>query len=194
MMTGNLQHVANEQELHVMLDLETLSSEPDATIISIGAVAFETASGISAIGGDTQFYEAVDPSSSRGHLDARTMQWWAKQSDQARAVLNAPARSQDRVLLSFAEFVFEAAAGRPVNIWGNGADFDNVVLRNAFKREALEAPWSYRGNRCYRTLKSLAPHIAFDNPGVAHNALDDARAQADHAIRIFAWLKSREAK
>jgi DNA polymerase III epsilon subunit-like protein len=160
----------------IMLDLETMSSAPDAALLSIGAVTFGD-------GEEKAFYAVIDPKTNQGRIDASTMQWWAAQSDQARAVFNDPEAVHVNVaLLAFADFVkrFE-----DVRLWGNGSDFDNVVLRSAFDRAGMTAPWSHRQNRCYRTLRNLHPAHLFQPYGVGHNALDDARAQARHAQVIL---------
>ena len=66
-------------------------------------------------------------------------------------------------------------------MWGNGATFDNVILRSSYKAIGQEAPWKFYDDRCYRTLKSLAniPMVQIDE-ATPHFALDDARVQAQH--------------
>jgi hypothetical protein len=168
--------------LDIMLDLETLSSAPNAAIIAIGATTFNTTE-------HRSFYCVVDAKNSQalgGHVSADTALWWMRQSDEARdAVSKAPTMFLADALQRFLEFCEPCG---DVRVWGNGADFDNVVLRQAYERLGMLAPWSHRGNRCYRTLKNLRPDIAFEPFGVAHNALDDAIAQAMHAERILQAL------
>ncbi len=79
-----------------------------------------------------------------------------------------------------------------VKIWGNGADFDNVILTSAYKRNDLELPWRYTNNRCYRTLKSLYPEIKLERSGTHHNALDDAISQANHLMSIFSHINNTQ--
>jgi hypothetical protein len=168
--------------IDIMLDLETLSSAPNAAIIAIGATTFNTAENCS-------FYCVVDAKNSQalsGHVSADTALWWMRQSTEARdAVSKTPGYLLADALQRFREF---CDPYEDVRVWGNGADFDNVVLRQAYERLGMPAPWSHRGNRCYRTLKNLRPDIAFEPFGVAHNALDDATAQAMHAERILQAL------
>lgn len=178
--------------MNIMLDLETLSSRPDACIVAIGAATF------SSDGADQdkgfiprqKFYVAVDPQSSQdegGGITARTVQWWARQSDAARAALNdESAVAIGEALRRFATY---CSLFNEPKVWGNGASFDNVVLRQAYERLGMEAPWTFRNERCYRTLKNLRPDIAFEPFGTAHHALDDAIAQARHAERILAALR-----
>ncbi len=73
-------------------------------------------------------------------------------------------------------------------IWGNGASFDNTILEECFRRTALEMPWGYYNDRCYRTLKNLAPNVKLERLGTFHNALDDARSQAAHAVAVLNHL------
>lgn len=177
--------------MNIMLDLETLSSRHDAAIVAIGACTFDKY----IEGWDmcrATFYIPVIPASSQAlgfHVDAKTVQWWVKQSDEARAVLNDPeAVPLVEALEKFASFCH---ANGPAVVWGNGATFDNVILRNAYDRAGIAAPWSYRNDMCYRTLKNLRPDISFEPHGTAHNALDDAVAQARHAEHILAAMNNQ---
>lgn len=169
---------------HIMLDLETLSSSSSAAIISIGAVTFGHAD--KDFPKET-FYQAIDPIDSQrfGGIDAGTFIWWIKQSEDARQVFYEDHCDLYGALKKFSEFCGQFG---DVTIWGNGADFDNVVLRHAYNITALDAPWSFKNNRCYRTLKGLRPDIEFKRCGVAHNALADAISQAFHAEKILSAI------
>ena len=82
--------------------------------------------------------------------------------------------------------VMRACLSPDTLVWGNGADFDLVILENYFRRMGWDQmPWSYKNVRCYRTLKNLVPDIPFKNTGVAHSAEDDAAYQALHAIQLI---------
>jgi len=169
-----------------MLDLETLSSQPDAAIVAIGICTF---SHVDAAEGRQRhkFYKVIDPESAQrsgGRIDAATVQWWMRQDLAARSVFNAGvAFTIDEALNSAHQFI--RSFGERPRVWGNGASFDNVILRGAYERLGLKAPWEFRDERCYRTLKNLYRDIAFEATGVAHHALDDAISQAIHAERIF---------
>lgn len=80
-----------------------------------------------------------------------------------------------------------------VRIWGNGADFDNVILASVYKRIGMEQPWLYRNNRCYRTLKALHPEIPIERVGTHHNAVDDAESQARHLLAIMRSINQQKA-
>ena len=84
-----------------------------------------------------------------------------------------------------------------VLIWGGGATFDNVILRNSYKTAKMNAPcpWLYRNDRCFRTLCNLFPQIIWaqdDDTSIAHHALHDARSQAQHAVKILKYMSDIE--
>jgi len=72
--------------MHIMIDLETMGTRPDAPIIAIGAVSFDV---------DTDwvwrtFYVNIDLQSAvsaGAKIDPSTVMWWMKQSDEARRLL-----------------------------------------------------------------------------------------------------------
>lgn len=182
----------------VMLDLETLSSQPDAAIISIGACTFRTDGAVTPAADRKLFYTTVDMASAQrtgGHIDARTVLWWLQQSDAARtaAVGNNPP-DITAALATFRSWLTALAfEHNGVLVWGNGAGFDNVVLRRAYERLQLDTPWAFYQDRCYRTLKNLRPDVALARMGTAHSALDDAVSQAIHAEQILAAMRAPSA-
>ena len=89
-------------------------------------------------------------------------------------------------LEGFAKFVGDPSKAR---VWGNGASFDNPILANAYRAVNLDPPWRFWNDRCYRTVKSMfGKNVKLERIGEHHNALDDAKSQADHLIRIMAAI------
>lgn len=166
-----------------MVDLETMSLAKDAAIVSIGAVRFDLATGFMA----DRFYRVVNLKSSQragGKIDAETVMWWLEQSTEARKALTG----DDGVLIETALIEFSAWCRQASfdGLWGNGAAFDNVVLDGAYKRLSKTSPWTHKQDRCYRTIKALFKHVPEEQmKGTAHNALDDARHQAEHLCKIW---------
>jgi len=163
----------------VMVDLETLGNGSNSVIISIGAVRFNKA------GLSDEFYMSVAAQSCVDiglTMDASTVLWWMGQSDKARQNVLAGTNDITTVLKEFGLWI-----GSDAKVWGNGATFDNVILVNAYRLAKIPRPWKYTNDRCYRTLKSLYPQIKRDENKdlVAHDALDDAKGQALHAVKIF---------
>lgn len=171
-----------------MLDVETLGTSPGCIILSIGAVYFDKEQ----LG--EEFYTVINKSSSIYYNMAeepRTVLWWEKQNEAAREVLSQAVESKVTVqaaLHNFSYFI-RSLNFKDICIWGNGSDFDNVLLQAYYEALLEPTPWdSHKNNRCYRTLKSLFPGIPIIKQGVVHNALDDAKSQALHAITLLAQL------
>lgn len=176
----------------VMIDLETLGTDPGCVVLSIGAVVF----GPSGTGAEFHRILSVDQQVKGGmKIDPDTEKWWEQQSEAAAETLVA-ARAKDHHLIydliDFSVWVTTTVGlERKANIWGNGAEFDNSILGALYKKFGLQKPWSYGESRCYRTLKNLRqiplPERPADN--VFHNALGDARLQAQHAVLILNDVK-----
>lgn len=169
----------------VMVDLETLGRRAGCIVLSIGAVGF------SERGLSSEFYTVVsmkDQVQLGLHQDPQTRTWWDSQSEEARAVLYEAEVSRitlKRALMMFNRYLTPFTFSR-VCLWGNGADFDLAILINLYAHVGLEPPWKFWNHRCFRTLKNLHPHVKMARrTGTYHNALDDAKTQALHAIQIL---------
>ncbi len=174
---------------HIMVDLETLASSNRAAIVSIGAVAFDPYTGEI---NPAPFYINVDAQSCERaglEISGSTVMWWLQQSDEARtALFNNPVPLKE-ALTQFSAWVRTHAGGTPT-MWGNGATFDNIVLRNAYAAADVYAPWKYNRDFCYRTMKNVFPGVPMTRSGTHHNALDDAMTQTVHLVNIFRTFKS----
>jgi hypothetical protein len=169
---------------HVMLDLETLGTGPNATIIGIGAVAFTLDGEI-----HEQFSDYVGRNDDGATTDVDTVLWWFGQSDAREVQTHVEYRfNLIDALYRFGAFMSRTGMDVPIaGMWGNGVAFDNVILRSAFERNGMTAPWDYRTDRCYRTMKAMRPDVkAGEFVGVKHDALDDAIHQAKHLCKILA--------
>lgn len=164
----------------VMLDLETLGVRPNAAVFAIGAVKF----GGGCLG--DEFYARIDVEDAvRAGLvmDVSTVRWWMRQGEEARGELES-GEPLCVVLVRFAEWL-----GTDARVWGNGANFDQVILREAYRAAEIVCPLDPFLDRCYRTLKNLRRDVRKPSlQGTAHNALDDAKAQAVHAMLLWSAL------
>ncbi|HCL8274788.1 exonuclease [Citrobacter freundii] len=181
---------------HLMVDLETMGSGPDAPIVSIGAVYFDPSTGNTG----AEFYQVVSLESSMSFgmkPDASTIQWWLKQSSEARsAILVDEAMGLRETLELLADFIAENAANgsHTVQLWGNGCSFDNVILRRAYALTETPFAVPFWNDRDVRTMvelgKSVGINPRFDIPfeGDMHNALSDARHQVKYVSAIWQRL------
>jgi hypothetical protein len=179
---------------NIMLDLETMDIRPSAVVLSIGMVKFDP---VKRTLGDI-YYRVL---SSQDQLDMErtqsdsTVKWWSEQDKEAAAVVllssQADADEVHTTLMEMGEWM-----GDEPKLWGNGSDFDNVILASLFDTYGVRTPWDHRHNRCYRTLKALgsrkmtpAKQAQLGPPptreGVQHHALYDAVYQARVALRML---------
>ena len=181
---------------HLMVDMETMGNSPDAPIVSIGAVFFDPSTGNTG----AEFYRVVSLESSMSFgmkPDASTIQWWLKQSSEARsAILIDEAMGLRESLELLADFIAENAANgsHTVQLWGNGCSFDNVILRRAYALTDTPFAVPFWNDRDVRTMvelgKSVGINPRYDIPfeGDMHNALSDARHQVKYVSAIWKRL------
>lgn len=178
----------------IMLDLECTDSKRTAAIVSIGAVFFDIHKQELGL----PFYCEISLKGIKEQLAAGrslsldTMVWWLGQSDGARNVWQKNAHEKFDIVPAlhlFAEYCSNSTE-RP-RVWGNGVDYDNVVLRDCYETFDIKTPWHFRDNRCYRTMKNLfnKAHTALERVGSHHNGLDDAKTQAVHLMKMLKDIK-----
>ncbi|KAA1184953.1 3'-5' exoribonuclease [Photorhabdus heterorhabditis] len=174
-----------------MLDLETMGTGPNAAIVSIGAVFFNPNT---CDIGDT-FYSPVDLASSiryGGTVDGDTVKWWLRRSDEARAeIYCCELPGLFSVLYELSEFT---QTDTDIKVWGNGAAFDNIILRSAYENCGIPVFWHFWNDRDVRTIVELGHAIGIDPKndmqfdGERHNAIDDAIHQAKYVSYIYRKL------
>lgn len=161
----------------IMLDLETLGTSPGSLILSIGAIAFDR-----------------DGAGLRRHLPVEDLGASFYITIDIDCVLRGrlPADAC-RDFNAFVESVADEANAdvSQIMVWGNGAIFDNNLLRGLFTKAAVQPAWKWYNDLCFRTLKHVVAVEAPEHVGTSHNALDDAKTQALHAVRIFHELGTR---
>lgn len=168
---------------HLMLDIETLSQDPKAAVISIGACTFDS-EGIH----DT-FKVNIKPESAKAFgmiISKDTVDWWLKQSPEARA-----ATLERNVMADFGlgQFVEWYAKMNPAFVWAHGSTFDIVILEHAFKCVSQDIPWKYWHICDSRTVFNMfginVKDLHSTEGTMHHDALDDAKTQAKALIAIF---------
>lgn len=181
--------------MHVMLDLETMGTRPDAAIIQIGAVLFEPVSGGKVLNGKG-FRQNVLLQDGSGTIDHSTVAWWLAEKSAAKMgrLMDEYSVPLGEALAAFVawptevhDLSWEAVGG----VWAKPADFDLPILRSAFARIGFDVPWDRRCTRDARTLFALTggePDV--DRTGfTAHDALDDAVGQALQVQKAMGTLK-----
>ncbi|TFX71467.1 exonuclease [Escherichia coli] len=174
---------------HLMIDLETMGKNPDAPINTLAGKFFDPATGEMG----PEFSKTIDLETAGGVIDRDTIKWWLKQSREAQSAILTDEIPLDDALLQLREFIDENSGEFFVQVWGNGANFDNVILRRSYERQGIPCPWRYTNDRDVRTMVALGLVMDFDArsvitfEGERHNALHDARYQAKYVSVI--WQK-----
>ncbi|EHY1377624.1 3'-5' exoribonuclease [Escherichia coli] len=174
---------------HLMIDLETMGKNPDAPINALAGKFFDPATGEMG----PEFSKTIDLETAGGVIDRDTIKWWLKQSREAQSAILTDEIPLDDALLQLREFIDENSGEFFVQVWGNGANFDNVILRRSYERQGIPCPWRYTNDRDVRTMVALGLVMDFDArsvitfEGERHNALHDARYQAKYVSVI--WQK-----
>lgn len=177
--------VTDPKQVHIMIDLETLSTRANAAIISIGAVKFTLGDGVT----DT-FYVNIDPKTCKAaglHVNKETIQWWMEQSKEARDALMINQQPLDVALTEFSDWIGDD--WKKVMPWGNGASFDISIMESAYHAIDMKYPWRYSNIMCYRTVMNLMglsnAKIRASENDTHHHALDDAMSQANTLMEIL---------
>lgn len=171
---------------HVMIDLETMGVTPQAPIVSVGAIMFDP--NLKKLGrrnsGET-FYAELDWEWQDRKPCQSTVDWWSKQSQEARDALGGEDDLED-VLHGLSAWIPKGA-----KVWGNGSIFDIAMLEDAFRQHNIDIPWDFWNVRDCRTVVDMFETnrggFGESRRGNNHNALDDATNQAKYIIKM--WRK-----
>lgn len=173
----------------IMIDLETLATSPDATVLTIGAVKFDP------FGDDVneptcqKFYVRVDIDSCDQlglAVSDDTVAWWAQQSQEAQDEAFHPDNRVHIVEAMHQLYKFCWGAKR---VWSHGASFDVVICEHIFNKIQKAVPWKFWEVRCTRTLFDIG--INPERPPVLkHHALEDAWNQAVGVQNVYKRLRT----
>ena len=183
--------VPNPKE--IMIDIECMATSANAAITSIGAVVFDPKTGETG----AEFEAVVNLNSSAyygGDIDSSTVVWWLQQSEEARAIYakDTPKLPLKEALSKFNEWLAEQGEPDDLYLWGNGKEFDNVIVRNAFKACRIQPNFKHWNDCDVRTIVKMGrdildidPKSTLEREGVHHSALDDAKFQARYVSEIW---------
>lgn len=162
---------------HVMIDLETLGTNPDTIFLSLAAVQFDPNTGMRG----EEFCMNVDINSQGGRgFEAGTIRWWLEQRPEIMKKMFTSPSSLTEVRNAFSEFWHKNKLVYP---WGNSARFDLGILHNAGFHQ-----WLHYNERDYRTMASLVERLEKD-PRKAHDPLYDCQFQIKNLHNVVKALK-----
>jgi len=163
--------------IHATIDLETVDTRPQSTVLSLGAVKFNPFSGDQPHS-EIYFKVSIDDQDRLGRtVSDDTIEWWGKQDPKImeEAFDQKDAITVDEALSRINKFV----VGVDI-LWGQGYGFDYTIIEDMYRSLGKPIPYNFWQVRDSRTLFSLCK----DDPrkmlgqNDLHNALADAYYQA----------------
>lgn len=161
---------------HAMIDLETLATTPNATVLTIGGVKFDPNS-VSEVHSELYFKFDVNEQTANGRdVDDKTVEWWSTQSKEVQE--DALGEADRTPVIDVLKALNKWCVGVDA-IWAQGPAFDIVILEDMYRQHKHHLPWPFWKVRDSRTLFQIMPvdpRKAIDFK--AHNALEDCKIQA----------------
>lgn len=169
--------------MDVMLDLETLSTRPNAVILSLGAVKFDPYTEMIDVINGIDVRVSVDEQTAIGrHVQEETIDWWATQP---KDVQEQALGLENRISLQELTKLINRFLVGVDNIWCQGPAFDIVILEDLYRQLGIPTPWQFWQIRDSRTLFGVHGDPRDRNREQAHNALMDCCYQAIGVQEIY---------
>lgn len=177
---------------HIMIDIETLGTDDNAVVTSIGAVAFDEDS-VDTEAGFTCNLNIQQQLDVGRKITRDTLLFWLKQAPETlRATLSSPIS----VKAALSNMTSWARVSTPphVCVWGKGPSFDMTILKSLYHDFEITPFWKFWNERCVRTALMLPEAAAVkQQPGfVVHCALDDAVYQAMQVQKYLQFIKNSD--
>lgn len=171
----------------VMVDLETLSTRPNAVLLSAGFIAFNKNTGECQSVSEGFYCNFTDDPQEGRHIDIKTVTWWMNQNEDARNEVfgknkGGIALVSSEMFFKYMSTYFAHFAGFNVRVWAKSPQFDLIKIQDYIGYDK-HCPWKYNDERCVRTeLENKDVPII---TGVTHhNAISDAWKQAQEIIAV----------
>ena len=169
-----------KDSIHGMIDLETLGTGSNSVVVSVGLVAFNISTGeiLAELDIGLNLNQQIKTG---GVIDGDTLEFhFAQAPDSIQKMAQRKVLDVKEGLDLISNFI---KANNITTLWGNGATFDNVILRNLYARHLKVFPLGFWTDRDLRTAVDIynieVGAVPFE--GIRHYCLDDAR----HQVKIL---------
>jgi hypothetical protein len=177
----------------IMIDMETLATGVQPSILTIGACKFDPLGNELATPDMEVFYVRIDLESQEAigrEVNEDTIAWWGRQSPEAQAeALGDGTPDNPRLTIQEAfDRLYKFCWGAK-RVWSNGATADIVWSETAFRQVNKAIPWKFWEIRDVRTAFDIGinPNMP---PVTAHHALEDAVNQAIGIQNVYRTLQN----
>lgn len=174
---------------HCMLDVETLGVSDKAVVFQVGLCFFHPNIQTGEITGQYMgWYIDIQEQLNAGScIDWSTLKWWTAEQPAGWASHLHKMKDANMSIAQFREsfdFIWGKFATSDTLLWAKGPQFDVVLLRRLLGKD----PCRYSRVRDYRTIAQLFPNIEAEfNPDL-HDAVADAKNQAQHLDLLLAHV------
>jgi hypothetical protein len=139
---------------HAMIDIETLGTDPDCVVLSVGAVKFDPYT-LNEPHSKTLWRPSADEQlKSDRSVDQGTLEWWGKQAEHIREEAFSEFGRVD--LDMFFKDLNRYLVGVD-KIWCQGPQFDMVILEDLFRQFNHHRNWAYWQVCDCRTIFNMMP-------------------------------------
>jgi hypothetical protein len=162
----------------IMVDIETLSTRPNAVIVSIGACKYD----LDTLKTFDDFYVTIDPMDSKKyglHIDPETVEWWKTQDKEIMKSWRDNGIELDDAMVQFLDWYDSDLA---FTCWG--LNFDEPIIVSNLIALHRKPTWKYYKSRCARTMCEMEG-VKINRSKGHHNALADAKDQCKAIFEIF---------
>ena len=193
----------SNEPVSILLDIETLSTDPRAVVLSIACVPF-------LLGKKQSFNEimnsgfivkiAVEEQVKRlsRTIDKGTVDWWKKQDKEVFDSMVRPAPhdvSPREAITKLSKFIStqEGFSKKDSYIWSRGTNFDFPIIESLYKDLCISIPFNTWKIRDIRTAIDILAGVDDgkyslrdpDDSFIAHNPLHDAAMDAARLNELF---------
>lgn len=168
---------------HVMIDIETLGTEPGCVVLSAAAVCVTREDGV--LGHFHTPFNVEQQLGVGATVSPRTAVWWAKQGTNPDNIFTYDG---GHLSVQFQEFIDWIQAQNADYYWANSPSFDLDILDGLRKcliarRSCIpDVPWTYKNKRDFRTIRDFITPTPCLKP---HDALADALIQAEDLVEFL---------
>ena len=180
----------------VMIDLETLSTFPNAAVIAIGVVIRNDE--------NPKHQQArswfIDRDFVIGHEDPTTLEWWNAQDPRVKNQVFGGNQLPKEALQELNGFLKSNGVTPErtddVRCYASPAMFDFPILRHQYQQLGIVPAWNWRTERCLSTMvKEIRDHfnveIPWVEPELKHHPIHDCLAQFQELDACFSELRQR---
>jgi len=170
----------------VMIDMETLGTDPDSVILTIGAVRFDPKG--DGVVERLELRPTIEDQTEQHNrtINPDTLRWWGEQSEEA---IDEAMGDRDRISFKDTMDKLYKFCWNRRAVWSNGAGFDIVVAENAFRQLDMRIPWPFYTIRDTRTIYDMCNVSLKDGAHrTSHKAVEDAEHQAIVVQRAYKKL------